>query len=273
MQCQLTIDGQSHQYQIEGDFFWGEDQVLFEKDADTLALVAWREQGYTVQPLFDAAAFSTIRESLTQRLKTILQAEVPTLDLAHFQLENYHHYVQDEVHQRVISQTRFLDFSSFEIDTQQLCEKVSAILGRAVGCHNQLLERDVVILRISRPNSLDINPPHRDGYLEIWQRTINLWIPIAGCSDQSSLPVIAGSHFWNENTIYRTAAKGAKIQGNNYHVPAILQTKQGPLSLARQNPQPGEALIFTPYLVHGSAINQQADTTRMSLEIRLPFHS
>jgi ectoine hydroxylase-related dioxygenase (phytanoyl-CoA dioxygenase family) len=271
MQCELTIDGQPHRYWIEGDFFWGEDQVLFEKDSDTLAKVTWRDKGYTIEQLFDVESFVAMRESLIQRLKSILQAQVADLDLSEFRLENYHRYVNDQSHQQVISQTRFLDFSSFEIDVAKLCVNVSEILGQPVGSHNHLLGRDVVILRISRPDSLDINPPHRDGYLEIWQRTINLWIPIAGCSDRSSLPMIESSHFWNENEIYRTSAKGAKIQGLGYHVPAILRTKQGSLAMTRKNPQPGEALVFTPYLIHGSAINQQRDSTRISLEIRLPF--
>ena len=41
-----------------------------------------------------------------------------------------------------------------------------------------------------------------------------------------------------------------------------------PLTLVRPNPGPNEVLVFSPYLIHGGAFNQQTDTTRVSLEMR-----
>ena len=39
--------------------------------------------------------------------------------------------------------------------------------------------------------------------------------------------------------------------------------------MIRPNPKLGEALIFTPFLIHGAAVNN-SDLTRISLELRFP---
>jgi ectoine hydroxylase-related dioxygenase (phytanoyl-CoA dioxygenase family) len=41
-----------------------------------------------------------------------------------------------------------------------------------------------------------------------------------------------------------------------------------PLRLERPNPGPNEVMVFSPYLIHGGAFNQQPDHTRVSLEMR-----
>ena len=46
----------------------------------------------------------------------------------------------------------------------------------------------------------------------------------------------------------------------------ILSYENNNLEMIRPNPQLGEIIIFTPFLVHGSAINAQTDKTRFSLE-------
>ncbi len=269
MECNLNIDGENFSYDIEGEFFWGADEVIFEKNIDTIENTKWHSAGYSVISLFDKHEFKELKNSLISSLRKIIfnatQRDCLTLDIS-----KYHEFVDDKEHFDVISDTRFLDFSSFFVDTDLLCEKVSSVLKKNVETRNKELPNDIVILRISRPNSLDINPPHRDAYQKIWQRTINLWIPIIGCEQKSTLPLIPGSHFWNEKTVLRTDYKGATIDGKLYHVPGIASTKQG-LNFMRPNPKIGDALIFSPYLIHGSALNQLADTTRISLEIRLPF--
>lgn len=95
-------------------------------------------------------------------------------------------------------------------------------------------------------------------------------MPIEDCNKKSSLPVVPESHLLPENEILRTESKGAKINGNVYYVPCILETKDGPIQMIRPNPKEGEALLFTPFLIHGAAINQNEDDTRISLELRFP---
>ena len=134
--------------------------------------------------------------------------------------------------------------------------------------HVKRLGRDHIQLRISRPNSYDINPPHRDAYLDVWKNVLNLWLPVCGCSDLSSLPVLAGSHLINEKDVFRTSNSGAEIGENQYRVPGIADTRVG-MTMVRPNPAANEGLAFTPFLIHGAAFNQDHSTTRMALEFRL----
>ena len=67
--------------------------------------------------------------------------------------------------------------------------------------------------------------------------------------------------------MFRTETRGAKINGNVYNVPCILETSLG-FDMVRPNPKEKEALIFTPYLIHGAAFNTNKDITRVALELR-----
>lgn len=270
MRCELRIDNQPFSFPLEGHFQWGSDGVLFRQHQQVLDHCAWKSRGYTVFSGLNPAEWESIRQSVTQVLQPLLEAN-GTPAPADWVLENYHQYVQTpEQHQRVIEKTRFLTYADLPIDFPRLAAHISEQVHYPMSLHNPRLEREIVILRISRPQSLDINPPHRDGYLPIWERVLNVWIPVAGCHALSSLPVIPGSHYWNEKDICRTEARGASIGGLRYHVPGIVQTRFG-LPMIRPNPQPGEILLFTPFLIHGAAINQHASQTRMALELRLSW--
>lgn len=269
MICKLLIDGQPFQFEVEGNFNYGANEVLY-KSHPILKECDWEEKGYKVIDLLNAQEYASFEKQALSIINRIIKNE---LDLERPRLKNltdYHKVVEhNEDHFKVISKTRFLKSSDFSIDLNQISSKVSQVIGREVGIYNPKLEEEIIILRISRPNTLDINPLHRDGYLEIWENTINVWIPIAGCNHKSTLPIIPGSHLWNEQHVLRTAPKGAKINGLTYHVPGIIGGPYAELKSVRPNPGKGQALIFTPFIVHGSAINQNPDTTRMSLELRL----
>jgi hypothetical protein len=192
------------------------------------------------------------------------------------QMENYHSIVSTkEMHQEVIKLSRMLKNSDFPIDLDHLSAKISTKMGRRFSPYNRDLfsmldapAKEIVQLRISRPQSLDINPLHRDGYLDFYKNTLNLWIPVVGCNEYSSLPVISGSHLWNEKDVCRTEIRSAKIDGLKYNVPAIVNSHQG-LNAVRPNPELGEVLVFTPFLVHGAAFNLNSEMTRMAFELRL----
>jgi ectoine hydroxylase-related dioxygenase (phytanoyl-CoA dioxygenase family) len=40
------------------------------------------------------------------------------------------------------------------------------------------------------------------------------------------------------------------------------------MPIERPDPQAGEVLVFSPYLIHGGAMNFNSDVTRLSLEMR-----
>jgi ectoine hydroxylase-related dioxygenase (phytanoyl-CoA dioxygenase family) len=50
-------------------------------------------------------------------------------------------------------------------------------------------------------------------------------------------------------------------------VPGVLGSAE-PLDIIRPNPEPSEVLLFSPYLLHGGAVNLNEDETRISLEMR-----
>jgi ectoine hydroxylase-related dioxygenase (phytanoyl-CoA dioxygenase family) len=71
----------------------------------------------------------------------------------------------------------------------------------------------------------------------------------------------------NENLILRTF-EGATIEGNKYRV-RMIKSWNGDNSLIRSKVTYGQVLIFTSHLIHGLAVNEEPDTTRVSLEFRL----
>lgn len=270
MLCRVTIDREPFEFELDGTFFWGNPECIFPIQNNAISKTGWAERGFSIIPLFSAAELGLVRERTQEIVRSaVIQAggEIPNGEAV--TLENYHRYVTtDKTHEAVIEQTRELRFKDFDFNAAQICERIGIALGRKVSHLNPKLDREIIIVRISRPRSLDINPPHRDGYLDIWKDTVNVWIPLAGCNEKTSLPVIPRSQLWPENEILRTENGEAKINGRPYRVPGIVDSKHG-LNMTRPNPKLGEALIFTPFLVHGSAINREPDTTRVSFELRL----
>lgn len=268
MKCNLIIDDQHFSFPISGDFSYGDDTILFNENG-LLEKVSWNEKGFTTIDLFNPQEIDALTKNNLKILNKILDGVEVHGHAPLRGLEKYHEIIDtDDKHQYVISKTRFLTSADFQMNLNVLSKRISNHLQKEVGIKNPLLKEEIIILRISRPNSLDINPLHRDGYLDIWANTINVWVPLAGCNSKSSLPLIPGSHFWNEKDVLKTPAKNAVINGNTYHVPGIVGGPEK-LKAIRPNPGLGQALIFTPFLIHGAAINQNPDVTRMSLEFRL----
>lgn len=269
--CRVLIDNESYNFNVKGDFFWGEEELLFNKKDNVISKVSWKSNGYGVVKAFEKEVFFKLKNSVTNNIIKAIQLNNIGFDVNTFKLEHYHKVINtDELHNKVINITRNLENADFDFNIDELANRVGHVLGYKLTSWIEELQKSHVQIRISRPNSLDINPPHRDGYLSYWDDIVNIWIPIEGCNEKSSLPVCSGSHLIPENEILRTKSKGAEINGNTYYVPCILETKVGRIKMIRPNPSIGEALIFTPYLIHGAAVNLNKDITRVSLELRFP---
>jgi len=269
--CHLYLDGEPFNFEVNGDFFWGEDEVLFEEKNNVISKVDWINQGYSVVSVFPEDEFKSLKDSIKNNLLKAFRENGVEVNEESFELEKYHEYVtSNELHNKIISITRNLEVSDFDLDLDKIAERFGEVLGYKLSTFIPELGKSHVQIRISRPNSLDINPPHKDGYLSYWKDILNVWIPIVGCNEKSSLPVFPGSHFINEKDVLRTESKGAEINGNTYYVPCILEVSNKEMKMLRPNPRPGEALIFSPFLIHGAAINGNQDLTRISLELRFP---
>jgi len=269
--CNLYIDSEPYSFEVDGDFFWGEETLLFKPEGNVISKMDWKDQGFKVVKAFFEEEFITLKQSITKQIVKAIKANNIPINEEEFTLGQYHTVVNtDELHYKVIDITRNLENKDFDFNIDTLTERFGEVLGYKLTSWVEELQKSHIQIRISRPNSLDINPPHRDGYLSYWEDIINVWIPIEGCNENTSLPVCSGSHLLPENKILRTESKGAKINGNVYYVPCILETNNGSIKMERPNPKEGEALLFTPYLIHGAAVNKTKNITRVSLELRFP---
>lgn len=269
--CKLLIDNSEYEFAVKGDFFWGKDEVLYRENDNVISKTSWAKEGYNVVKAFKDDEFNKLKHSILQNVIRAIKEVGIEFDETTFTLENYHKIVKtDEQHNAVINITRNLQNTDFDFDIDVLADRFGDMLGYKLTSWIKELNKTHIQIRISRPSSLDINPPHRDGYLSYWADIVNVWIPVSGCNEKASLPVLPKSHLIPENEILRTESKGAEINGNIYYVPCILESKDGPFSMIRPNPKDGEAILFTPFLIHGAAVNQNTDVTRMSIELRLP---
>jgi len=269
VKCQINIDNRDFNFEVDGKFFWGKNEVLYNQEKLSKKTMPWKEKGFLVSSFFEQKELDEIKHSLRTILINLLREKDIEVDSEKFIPEKYHQWATtDEIHQHVISKTRNLTEKDFAIDLPKVSQRVSDLVGEPIDSYIPALKSSYIILRISRPKSLDINPLHRDGYLDFWRDILNLWIPLWGCNEKSILPLIPGSHLWNESEVYRTECKGAKINGLVYNVPAIIKIKNG-IKLMRPELKSGESILFTPFLIHGAALNANEDITRLSLELRL----
>ncbi|MEP1489701.1 MAG: phytanoyl-CoA dioxygenase family protein [Algibacter sp.] len=269
--CKIFIDKEPYRFKVKGDFFWGEDKLLFNISDNVISKMKWKKKGYDIINAFIENEFLRLKSSVKNNIIKAIELSKIDFDKSTFTLDKYHQVINtDQKHNKIIDVTRNLENTDFDFDIEALAKRIGSVLGYELTSWVEELQKSHIQIRISRPNSIDINPPHRDGYLSFWEDIINVWIPIEGCNENSSLPVFSGSHLINESEILRTKSKGAEINGNVYNVPCILETKDGDIKMVRPNPKEGEILVFTPFLIHGVGVNKNKDTTRVSIELRFP---
>jgi ectoine hydroxylase-related dioxygenase (phytanoyl-CoA dioxygenase family) len=259
----------------EGQIFkTGEDVVLSNKYTDVTFGQKWYSDGYTIENLLDSDEFSNLKNGIENTLISIIKKNCINVDTANFTLEKYHKFViNDNDHFSTVSKTRDLFSNDFNFDVEKMIPKFEKILGFNLSDFDaDGNEKIHIIIRINRPNSNDYNPPHKDMY-EAYDATgyfpkfLNFWIPIAGVTDNSSLPIVPKSHTISENKILRTI-NGGIVGGNKYRVRFVKRWGDDN-QMIRANVTDGDVLIFSSHLVHGLAVNAEEDTTRVALEFRL----
>ena len=259
------------QFEETADMVEGISQVLSSGETDLTHGLDWYSQGHTSQPLFSEQEFSSIRDGVSNAVQSLLKKE--GINTEGFKLEQYHNYVTDDLHYKVVGQTRDLFPEDFNFDCEAIHARLGNILHTPLTDINPLTGKKLhIIVRINRPQSTDYNPVHKDIYQAYDGRNeipqfVNFWIPICGVTPKSSLPVASGSHLIQEDKIVRTAA-GSVINGNAYRVNSILSWN-GSTELQRPKVDYGSVLVFSPHLIHGLASNLENNATRVSLEFRL----
>jgi hypothetical protein len=251
----------------------GEDILLSNAENDLTYNQEWYPQGYTEKKFLTEEEFNELRLGITESIKRII-AEECSVDVSKFDLENYHHVVlNDDSHYKIVSRTRDLFSGDFIFSLEKIIKRLSDILNINLTDFEAASNTKMhVIVRINRPGSHDYNPPHKDVYegVDIQKnipKFINFWIPIAGVTAKSNLPIAPGSHLVNEKDIMRTF-EGGQISGNKYRV-RMIKDWDNSNALMRSTVKYGEVLIFSSHLIHGLAVNNEKDKTRVALEFRL----
>jgi len=264
----LAYDEETVGFSIEGQTGWGPPTVLLDHDDDLTAGRPWAAQGFTVEPFLQPHEYQRLVDGIRARLVQRIEAAGIAVP-ADFSLERYHETVtSDDAHARVSAQGPWcLPLTDLPVPVEAISQRISEILGVRVSVtppHREFPEH--FCFRVVRPRSRDNNPPHRDVWLDRLRHAVNIYVPLAGSSSRSSLPVVTGSHRWAESEIERTL-DGARVNGVSFTVPSVVGAAY-PLTLTRPDPQANQVLVFSPYLIHGGAFNQQSDRTRVSLEMR-----
>jgi hypothetical protein len=268
MVTDFKIDGVSHEVDF-GDavFSVGGSQVLSNAESDIAYGQDWYEQGFKVLDFLEPIEFTALFNGVTRCVEELVGAKG-------FQLDKYHQYVQDdETHYKVVEMTRNLFPEDFDFPLWEMLQNLETLFGFPLSDIDPDTGKKLhMVLRINRPHSNDFNPPHKDIYQALDEyaeipKIVNLWIPIAGVSSQSMLPVAPGSHLLPESKILRTL-DGGRMNGNQYRVRNVKRWGGGN-EMQRPTIQYGQVLAFSPFIVHGCAVNNQEDATRVSLECRL----
>jgi hypothetical protein len=254
-------------YHIEGAPGTPDDQVLLASALDLTANTPWAADGYTVAPGLPPELQAQLREGLAELVRAALRnANVPVGP--GFDVSQYHHAIADDRarHLAVVDQLKEIRQERLPIPVAALEARISEVIGRRVQALNPWDGERLFHLRIIRPHRPDNNPLHRDVWLPDYADCLNLYLPVVGSTPDSTLPLVPGSHHWPESRTGRTA-EGAVYNGVRFTVPALTEAP-GPLTLVRPSPAPDELLVFSPYLLHGGAVNLNPDATRISLEMR-----
>ena len=267
---EYTVNNEVFSYIAEGDRQWGNEKILLHDATNLLEKLeksSGNKQGFTIEKLFPNEEYKKFRAATHNLVRSLWQSagiDVPN----DFELYQYHTVVQNaQSHLAALEKTKLLQAEMFPGGISVLEDRISAISGVPLTAHNPFDGQTIFHFRVVRPNSRDNNPLHRDVWLEDFDNCINLYIPVAGSNNLSSLIIIPESHYWPESKVERTT-QGAIINGTKFNVPAVTAI-QGAYTMARPDPQENEVLVFSPYLIHGGSVNLNSDKTRISIEIRL----
>jgi hypothetical protein len=236
---------------------WGKDVIMIENDINLLTHTDFDDSGYKILNI-------TNYNDLLQRF---IRNEIYFQTKKHIDLKNYHNQITENEHTNIINsmpykKNMYADVCAF---CNYLENYISDVLKEPVKIFN-----DDIWFRICRPSNLcdnDFNPCHRDVYLDFYRNTVNIYLPVIGSTENSSLKIQPSSHKWSESeTIVTKGGAFFKSTNKKYSVDAIVASKQ-PLEMLRPNPNVDQMMLFSPYLIHGCADNNE-NTTRISLEVR-----
>ena len=210
---------------------------------------------------------SKFQKLIYKRLSAFSSKEIK---ISEFDLENYHSFIDVcniDHHEFIKSFSR--DISNELIKNPFIKDMIKTI-SINLKIDFELFEKKIEF-RVVRPNKGDNNPLHRDHWFPYFNNLLNIYLPLSGSWNDSSLSIVPMSHNWDDEEIqssfsYSEQKKTIK-DGIAYSVPTIKKSKKQ-LNIHRPDVSLGNFMIFSPRLVHGGASNKGIET-RFSLELRL----
>jgi hypothetical protein len=254
-------------YEAAGERKYGKQETLLHHSDDLTGETTWAHTGFVIEKLFSEEEYISFKNKTIELLFSLWRAGgliVPQ----NFSPEQYHTLIHDrDAHLCAVEQTKLIQAKDFPGGIARIEKRISEICNIPLKALNPFDAQSIFHFRVIRPASNDNNPLHRDVWLEDYSDCINLYIPVAGSNALSSLILIPGSHQWPESRVERTQG-GSKISNVQFNVPAVTDI-DGDYNVERPDPKENEVLVFSPYLIHGGAINLNTNITRVSIELRL----
>lgn len=262
-----TVNDTVLSYNAAGDKSFGKNEVLASKAIDLTKNTLWHQTGFVIEQLFDQDRYKVFSSETNDLLKRLWRRSGLSMN-DDLPLQFYHQIATTrEQHLAAVELTKLIAIREFPGGIEHIESRISEICKTDLVAKNPFDGQSVFHFRVIRPNSGDNNPLHRDVWLEDYADCINLYIPVCGSNAKSSLIMIPGSHLWSEARVERTTS-GAMINGVKFNVPAVTGIA-GEYEAVRPDPSENEVLVFSPYLVHGGAVNLNQHLTRISIELRL----
>lgn len=263
------IDNKKYTFPCKINSFRGKNEILINKDNNLLKKSSFNSKGYKIVNFKNYFSHNKLKNYVSNYVKNILEKELK-FKIKNFKLEKYHLYVGQKDHFKVLKKlspgVKFSKLFPRKKIEKFMSEKLKIKVSTFNKNYKKKINPNVFLLRIVRPTKFDFNPPHRDVYFERYRSAVNIYIPIIGSNKKSSLPIFPGSHLLNESKIERTSLNSS-FNNFKFSVPVIVKTTPK-LKLIRPNPKKNNLMIFSSYLIHGGAKNENYNTTRVSIELR-----
>lgn len=263
------IDNKKYTFPCNVNTFKGKNEVLINNGDNLLEKSGFNNKGYKIVNFKKYFSHTKLIKYINKYLENIIKKKI-NLKIKNFKIQNYHLYIDQNNHFKVLKELSSGIKFSKNFFRKKIEKLVSDSLGIKVTTLNKKYKKqinpNVFFLRIVRPTQYDFNPPHRDVYFKRYQSAVNIYIPIIGSNKKSSLPIFPGSHLLNESHIERTDLNSS-FNNFKFSVPIVIKTSPK-LKLVRPNPKKNNLMIFSSYLIHGGAKNENKNTTRVSIELR-----
>ena len=269
LKTSYKIENKLYTFDCIAKTFKGKNEVLLDKDDNLLENVNFNDKGYKVVNFKKFLSHKLIIQCVEKYVKNLTEKHL-NLKIKNFKLENYHKHVNQDAHYKILKKlSKGIKFSKI-ISRNKLEKFMSETLKINVSTRNKKYKKkinpNVFLLRLIRPSKYDFSPPHRDVYFDRYRSGVNIYIPICGSNKKSSLPVFPCSHRLSETKLERTNLN-SYFNHLKFSVPIVIKTSPY-LNLIRPNPGKNEMLIFSSYMIHGGGMNDNQDTTRVSIELR-----